>query len=186
MQGGGALLTLAAIGSIGICGCSFVFAKGPPDEPRSGSVDCTNSETLPVVDTVLGIGLGIAGVFAIASPPSNPQTFLGSGGDNYGPAVGGIVQSILFLSSAAYGFHKVSACRDAIGAERVGSGGTTGERDREIHVLATQGVAAAVRGDCPIAIAVGKQLGELDKPVLDQYVHSSPVAACIGAATKDK
>ncbi|HVV53134.1 MAG TPA: hypothetical protein VHO06_25985 [Polyangia bacterium] len=91
-------------------GCSFLFVHGPPPEHRTSSFfDCTSGNVLPILDAVVGgaavvDAIGVASdAAAFSSSPSARRADLVT----YGAA------AALFVTSAAYGFKKTSACREA-------------------------------------------------------------------------
>ena len=88
-------------------GCSFTWAEGPPAHPRSGQpLDCTDSYTLPVLDTVFAVVGGTVCLFAYS---------LGAAlGGSPKPAFYGLlaVTVVAPAGSAIYGYNKVGDCRD--------------------------------------------------------------------------
>lgn len=87
-------------------GCGFLFVHGPPTgHEQLEYIPCTESDAGPILDIVWG-GLNVLGALVIASSPDeyeNPELATASG-------LGwGVVSSF----SAASGFKKVSACKNA-------------------------------------------------------------------------
>jgi hypothetical protein len=94
-----ALLTVSA-------GCSFAFVDGPPANHRKlPFFSCTSSNTLPIVDLVVGGALAAssAGMFDGSNTTTENTTAIAV-------AVG---EAALFAASAVYGFSKTSACKEA-------------------------------------------------------------------------
>ena len=94
-----ALLTVSA-------GCSFAFVDGPPTNHRKlPFFSCTTSNTLPIVDLVIGGALAASSVGVIDGS--------GSGSNTTATVAVAVGEAALFAASAIYGFNKTSACRDA-------------------------------------------------------------------------
>ena len=96
--------------------CSFLAVERPHPTPAHESIACTDSNTLPGLDTAATIGLGVAGAFLFAfanagfnAHPTTPQSEAYAGGF----LVGAVVAGLPFWTSASYGFYEVSRCRDA-------------------------------------------------------------------------
>ena len=94
-----ALLTAAS-------GCGFIFTHGPPTgHEQLEYIPCTESDAGPILDVVWG-GLNVIGAGIIASSPGEY--------DNAGLGVAsGLGWGVLAAFSAASGFKKSSACKDA-------------------------------------------------------------------------
>ncbi len=98
-----ALLTLSA-------GCSFVFVDGPPaNHKKMPFFTCTPSNTLPVVDLVIG---GVLAASTVGQLDSGSSSSTGSSTNTATVAVA-VGEAALFAASAIYGFGKTSACREA-------------------------------------------------------------------------
>jgi hypothetical protein len=86
-------------------GCSFLVVSGPPSNHASlASFDCSESNAVPVLDTIWAALNGI-GAISAAGDSSNP---------NQGQIIG-VGLSWLAISGAAaiYGYTKVSQCKAA-------------------------------------------------------------------------
>lgn len=105
-----ALLPLTAVLGRGSCGCSFIFVKGPPSEPRHARViDCTTSKLAPLLDSLFG-GFEVVrtGLSIGASDASYQGAPISRGAD-----IGlGVAFTALFVGSAAYGFIQTGRCSD--------------------------------------------------------------------------
>jgi len=86
-------------------GCSFLFVKGPPaNHAKLASVDCSDSNAWPVLDTIWA-GLNGLGAVTAAGDATTP---------NQGQVIGvGLAWLAVSGISAIYGFSQVSACSDA-------------------------------------------------------------------------
>jgi hypothetical protein len=98
-------------------GCSFVFAKGPPDGHREVEYfQCTESRVAPILD-VVGVGFSIAGA---ATAEDDPTTGLFDEDRDPLPLSRGtkiamnVAVGAVFAVSSFVGFERVSACRAAI------------------------------------------------------------------------
>lgn len=113
-------------------GCSFIFVKGPqpsqqnfaPDERPVGR-RCTRSYTAPVLDTIWG-GLHVLSLAMLGTTSDTSKT-AGYSRDNM------VAMETLWLtlavSSAVWGYSKVSDCLDVTGPdEDGGSWGSIGQR----------------------------------------------------------
>jgi hypothetical protein len=92
-------------------GCSFLFVKGPPDDPTSGrSFDCTSSRVAPALDTIFG-GLEVVrvGVDTAVADSAFQGAPIGKGED----IAFGTVFAALFLGSAIYGYNATMKCSAA-------------------------------------------------------------------------
>ena len=93
------LLALAA-------GCGFAFTHGPPaGHEQLEYIPCTDNNAGPVLDLVWA-GLNVLGAITVASDPNNydqPGLTIASG----------FAWGVFSSFSAASGFHKVSACKQA-------------------------------------------------------------------------
>ena len=101
-------IVAACVLAVSSNGCSFTWAEGPPAHARSGTpIDCTDSYTLPVLDTVFAIVGGTMCLFIYS---------LGTAlGGSPKPAFYGLL-GVTFVApagSAVYGYNKVGDCRDA-------------------------------------------------------------------------
>jgi hypothetical protein len=86
-------------------GCSFLFVSGPPaDHARMASFECSESNAVPVLDTIWA-GLNGLGAISVAGDNTNP---------NQGQiAAVGISWLVLSGISAIYGYSRVSQCKTA-------------------------------------------------------------------------
>jgi len=87
-------------------GCGWIFTHGPPaNHEQLEYIPCTESDAGPILDLVWG-GLNDLGAMVIASSPDeyeNPELATASG----------LGWGVLSAFSAASGFKKASACKDA-------------------------------------------------------------------------
>jgi hypothetical protein len=87
-------------------GCGFLFVHGPPTgHEQLEYISCTESDAGPALDLVWG-GLNVLGALVIASQPDeyeNPEPAI----------VTGLAWGVISSFSAASGFKKVSACKNA-------------------------------------------------------------------------
>lgn len=87
-------------------GCGFLFVHGPPTgHEQLEYIPCTESDAGPILDIVWG-GLNVLGAIVIASSPDeydNPDLAVASG----------VAWGVISTASAASGFKKVSACKNA-------------------------------------------------------------------------
>jgi hypothetical protein len=102
-------LSMAAL-CAGSAGCSFIFVRGPPSQPRQTRVvDCTTSRVAPVLDTIFG-GLEAVrtGVALAASDANYQNTSINRSAD-----IGlGLAFTGLFVGSAVYGYIETGRCDD--------------------------------------------------------------------------
>ncbi|HEX4423252.1 MAG TPA: hypothetical protein VH165_35320 [Kofleriaceae bacterium] len=86
-------------------GCSFLFVSGPPaDHARRASFDCSESNAVPVLDTIWA-GLNALGAISATGDGTNPNQ-----GEIVAVGVGWLVVSGI---SAIYGYSQVSQCKKA-------------------------------------------------------------------------
>ena len=87
-------------------GCGWIFTHGPPTgHEQLEYIPCTESDAGPILDIVWG-GLNVLGALVIASSPDeyeNPEVATASG----------LGWGVISAFSAASGFKKASACRNA-------------------------------------------------------------------------
>jgi hypothetical protein len=96
-----ALLTLSA-------GCSFIFVDGPPaNHKKLPFFTCTQSNTLPIVDLVIGGAMAASTVGELDSGSGTSSSM------NTATVAVAVGEAALFAASAIYGFGKTSACREA-------------------------------------------------------------------------
>jgi hypothetical protein len=87
-------------------GCSFAFVDGPPANHRKlPFFSCTSSNTLPIVDLVVG--------GALAASSAGMLDDSNSGTENTTAIAVAVGEAALFAASAVYGFSKTSACKEA-------------------------------------------------------------------------
>jgi hypothetical protein len=109
----------AMVALIGIGGCSFIGVSGPSQRANDHPIHCTESLVLPIVDTMGATlsGALTAGAVAVAGYcVANPNACIPDRGDHwplFGLAIPPLVVSTAYLTSAIYGFHRVSRCREA-------------------------------------------------------------------------
>jgi hypothetical protein len=105
-----ALFALTAALGWGSCGCSFIFVRGPPSEPKHRRViDCTTSQVAPILDSVFGGLEGVRIGIAAAASDSAYQNALISRDADIGLGIG---FAALFVGSAVYGFVETGRCSD--------------------------------------------------------------------------
>jgi hypothetical protein len=104
-------------------GCSYALVHGPPaphpDDPREvrqAAPDCTSSNAVPIVDTVLAVpllGAGVLGIVGGAAEGCGSYCFGPSSGETIviGAALTGL--GVLMLSSAITGYGRTADCRRA-------------------------------------------------------------------------
>jgi hypothetical protein len=140
-------LTLLVAGSPG---CSYGFVHGPPGpaeisarEPpqaQAAKPDCTSSNAVPILDTVLAVPLIGAGVLAIVAGASNGSSngwYSGpTSGETIGIGLAATALGTLFLSSAITGYGRTADCRRAEEALPTGPR-PMGRR----HLLDVEGIA---------------------------------------------
>jgi hypothetical protein len=101
------LVTLCLAVGVSGGGCSFIFVDGPPTQHKKMPYfDCTSSNVLPVVDSVIG---GIYGIAAASELANHDQYSSTSTSENLGM----LGFAALFAASGIYGFGKTSSCREA-------------------------------------------------------------------------
>ena len=182
-------------------GCSRWIIHEPPQRlPDRGPIECTAHSPGPTVDIALGIATAVASVAAtywvVATPwdsvPRNgvipafhqvPFPFVVTG---LGVMV---VVPLAFFGSAREGENALERCRDVPDrrerneqARRAASDAARdaearrGAETRQLRALelAAAGAAAARRGDCTTAIAIGQRIRAIDPATLDDY----DIAAC--------
>ena len=106
-------------------GCSYALVHGPPSpvESRDGTrevqlkpPDCTSSNDVPILDTVLAVPLlGLGAALLIDAAATSPSS------DWFGPTrsqvaavgAGGLALGVVFLSSAITGYGRTADCRRA-------------------------------------------------------------------------
>jgi hypothetical protein len=90
-------------------GCSFLFVSAPPaNNEKLNYFDCTSSNALPVVDTVIGGVYGIATVAELSNRSSSQST-----SDTVGSVAVPLLVAGLFAASAINGLGKTDECRNA-------------------------------------------------------------------------
>jgi hypothetical protein len=100
-----ALLTLLP------AGCSFAFVDGPPSTHKQlPYFECTSSNVLPTVDAVVG---GIYGVAAAATLIDSSSSSSSSYSNDRSDALLAGALAVVAVSSAVYGYHRTSSCREA-------------------------------------------------------------------------
>jgi hypothetical protein len=93
-------------------GCSFIFSEGPPpNHARLPYFDCSSSYAPPVLDTIWG-GLNLLGA-TLALAQSEEEWNREQTTDRNVAIVTGLLWTALSGSSAAYGYNKVGACKQA-------------------------------------------------------------------------
>jgi hypothetical protein len=97
-----------------VTGCSLAFVEGPRSTTRPG--DCTESNTLPIVDAVLGAGalgmgvLGVGGAIACSSSTSPGCSTAVA----VTLAVPGVILAVVEGISSVTGFARTARCRAAM------------------------------------------------------------------------
>jgi hypothetical protein len=101
------LVTLCVASGLAGGGCSFIFVDGPPTQHKKMPYfDCTSSNVLPVIDTVLA---GVYGIGAAGEIASSAQSNTSSSTE---PLIALGVATV-FAASAVTGYSKTSSCREA-------------------------------------------------------------------------
>jgi hypothetical protein len=120
-------ISLATLILIPNPGCSLILTKGPEPEVRPPP-ECTTSVAAPVADTVLAtlsvalLGLGVAGVVAsgyggvaVSCPVSGCNSGVGEVlAISLSAVAVGAATGALFITSAAVGYQRTSACRASL------------------------------------------------------------------------
>jgi hypothetical protein len=108
-NGGLALALCASAAMATTSGCSLLFVDGPPDNAKKlRSFNCTTSNSLPTTDVVIG-SIAVLDAIGIATESSTYST----SGSTVAPAIGAAAVAAAFATSAAVGYGRTSACRDA-------------------------------------------------------------------------
>lgn len=102
--------------AICVCGCSFVFVRGPSsDRPRGAAVDCTSSVVAPVLDLIWA---GLNGAGAVNALATDDATWNRNVSTPRSTVIGvGLFWVALSGASAIYGFKTTDACRQAVAAQ---------------------------------------------------------------------
>jgi hypothetical protein len=105
-------VTMVAVLSGSMAGCSFIFVKPPPPpEERSPIVRCTSSSALPAVDIIVGMLQIMRTMIAFSATdadyarsaiPRQADIFIGAG------------LTAVFLSSAVVGLSETKKCRELL------------------------------------------------------------------------
>jgi hypothetical protein len=98
--------------------CSFIGVRGPSQISNGQPVDCTDSRTLPIVDTVPAV---LGGLLAVGDAAFASYCEWGDGGfcakQDAGFVLAGdlapLVVGTAYLASAIHGYRAVSRCREA-------------------------------------------------------------------------
>jgi len=118
--------------------CSYAFVHGPPVSPATlddrervekSVPDCTSSNAVPILDTVLGVPLMGAGIVLVVAgatskdcPTSSNTCFLeGLPAAGIGIGVAATALGALLLSSAVTGYGRTADCRRAQQSPSTGS-----------------------------------------------------------------
>lgn len=169
-----------------VCGCSFIGASAPPQQPHQGRVRCSDSYALPVVDAVVAGAVLAAVASAVSAPQQSGDTGLPSAAAI--GATAAVVIALPFGASAMYGFSRIDP--DACKAAEAAQGEADDERlaqamaeQRRTHAeamdLTSSAVAAADAGDCSRMHAIAERIRKLDAEVYDRVVAGKPgVVAC--------
>ncbi|HEY1552349.1 MAG TPA: hypothetical protein VGG28_31195 [Kofleriaceae bacterium] len=163
--------------------CSLAYTIGPPDPlPARGGIGCTELPAAPIVDVLLAPVASLAALIAAveiderARDPDD-SLFLASV----------LVVPAAFLTSAGVGFSRNVRCesakrelrergRDPDAPFATALGTARGEE------LAHDGVLAAERSDCSVAIAIANDLRAMNVPdILDRYLNDVGVVQCMPA-----
>ncbi len=97
------------LGTAHLHGCSLVLVRGPSKD-RHAPVTCTRSNAWPVVDTVLASGYAVGAFYWATRSDDDPRAQdLGRGN----AVAASLALAALTVLSAAAGYDRVDACRDA-------------------------------------------------------------------------
>ena len=97
--------------ALGVEGCSFIFAAGPPANHRELKYfDCPSSHAPPTIDTVVAVAGGVVTFLAWGLGTALSSE---SGGNANSILLVGIPLVLLPTASAVYGYSKGGDCRDA-------------------------------------------------------------------------
>lgn len=118
-----------------LCGCSFSMVDGPPSPApaQATRIECTESRTVPVIDTSVA---AVSAAFAIAAFVNAGKDCGGDGDTDsceiskkIAPMFGTVfaISTALWASSAAVGFRRTSECRDARSRLALPSSGAPGQ-----------------------------------------------------------
>jgi hypothetical protein len=102
--------------STAVGGCSFAFVNGPPPNHKTSAFfDCTSSNALPIIDSVVAAGalLDAVGAGAGSSSFVNNDGTMSTSSARTSVAIAYGAGAALLAASAGYGFKKTSECRDA-------------------------------------------------------------------------
>lgn len=178
----------------GVTGCSLAVVARPPQLlPDRGPIACTADSIAPRVDVALGIASALAAIAATYYVAATPW-------DDNGPTViptfhrvafpfvfaglGSLmVVPLAFFGSARDGERAIASCREVQARRdredrerRVATDAAADDEARQLRALelVAAGQAAARRGDCVAAIAIGERIRAIDPATLADY----DVAAC--------
>ena len=104
----------AAIALLLLGGCSMLFNERPPHNAQP-SDDCTESQSMPSIDTLAAIGLGAVAVVGLTASSScvgicdASQTRVLQ---EHVLGAGAVLPAIVYGISAIRGFRDTAACRD--------------------------------------------------------------------------
>jgi hypothetical protein len=107
-------------------GCSFAFTTAPPSPvPRAPAVDCETSSVPAVLDLIMASGFFVLGAAALSGGNgqqcrNSGEFCLDLGMSEVGSMIGAVSLSFAALTgvSAAFGFTRTRACREAGDAQR--------------------------------------------------------------------
>jgi hypothetical protein len=108
---------------LGLCGCSYLMVEPVPRPlPPAGEVRCTSSDAMPVLDSVLAVGGGIAGGYVGGmlaadsldqATPNRAAVLYAGPSIALGALAGALLGALVPGLSAHTGFQRVSNCRAA-------------------------------------------------------------------------
>ena len=109
---------VAIVALFAINACSFIAVRGPSQASNDTFVDCTDSRSLPIVDTVPAV---LGGLLTVGAVTFAGYCEWGDGGfcDNqdagpiFGAALVPLAIGTAYLASAIHGYRAVSRCREA-------------------------------------------------------------------------
>jgi hypothetical protein len=114
MRPGNVIAVFVALCLVVQCtGCSLIFAKTTKNP--DGWTQCSSGYSLPIIDTVTGLGIGVGAVSAFVLVDSTEHWNSDIMGSNILNIYGGLILSltaIIYLVSAVYGYYHATKCSE--------------------------------------------------------------------------